>query len=162
MSQVWSRVVSVLIQGGLWGWEALQKFSSETHNSKEKVIWKSFELDTNASQACWACKWAQNGLQTASQMYQITPKFAPKVSPRLCIFMVSPTVHNFGGVRPFWVRKRSEISPRLASIASLFCSKWTQICPKWLFDSPQHCIQAQPAEQISSLYSSKCYHSIAQ
>ena len=50
MSQVWSRVVSVLIQGGLWG--ALLTFSSETHKSKAKVIWKSFELDTNASQAC--------------------------------------------------------------------------------------------------------------
>ena len=24
-----------------------------THNSKEKVIWKSFDLDTNASQACY-------------------------------------------------------------------------------------------------------------
>ena len=55
MSQVWSRVVSVLIQGGLWGWEALQKLSSETHNSKAKVIWKSFELNTNASQACIVC-----------------------------------------------------------------------------------------------------------
>ena len=54
MSQVWSRVVSVLIQGGLWGWGALQKLSSETHNSKAKVIWKSFELDTNASQACFS------------------------------------------------------------------------------------------------------------
>ena len=49
MSQVWSRGVSVLIQGGLG---ALQKLSSETHNSKTKVILKSFELDTNASQAC--------------------------------------------------------------------------------------------------------------
>ena len=50
MSQVSSRVVSVLIQEE--GWEALQKLSSETHNSKAKVIWKSFELDTNESQAC--------------------------------------------------------------------------------------------------------------
>ena len=41
-----------LIQGGLWGLEALQKLPSETHNSKRKVIWKSFELDINASQAC--------------------------------------------------------------------------------------------------------------
>ena len=32
---------------------ALQKLSSETHNSKAKVILKSFELDTNASQACF-------------------------------------------------------------------------------------------------------------
>ena len=53
MSQVWSRVVSVLIQGGLWGWEALQKLSSETHISKAKVNWKSFELNTNASEACF-------------------------------------------------------------------------------------------------------------
>ena len=30
----------------------LQKLSWETHNSKAKVIWKSFEPDTNASQAC--------------------------------------------------------------------------------------------------------------
>ena len=36
-----------------WGWEAHQKLSSETHNSKAKVIWKSFELDPNASQACY-------------------------------------------------------------------------------------------------------------
>ena len=28
-----------------------------THNSKAKVIWKSFELDTNASQACHHCFW---------------------------------------------------------------------------------------------------------
>ena len=52
MSQVWSRVVSVLIQGGLWGWEALQKLSSATHFSKAKVNCKSFELDPNAIQAC--------------------------------------------------------------------------------------------------------------
>ena len=54
MSQVGSRVVSVLTQRGLWGWEALQKLSSETHISKAKVIWKSFELDPNASQACFS------------------------------------------------------------------------------------------------------------
>ena len=57
MRQVWSRLVSVLIQGGLWGWEALRKLSSETHNSKAKVIWKSFELDINASQACFNYSW---------------------------------------------------------------------------------------------------------
>ena len=34
-SQVWSRVVSVLIQGGLY---ALLIFSSVTHNTKAKVI----------------------------------------------------------------------------------------------------------------------------
>ena len=63
ISQVWSRVVSVLIQGGLWGWEGLQKLSSETHISKAKVIWKSFELDINASQACWFWLW-DFGLRT--------------------------------------------------------------------------------------------------
>ena len=57
MSQVQSRVGSVLIQGGLWGWEVLQKLSSETHISKTKVIWKSIELDTNASQACYYSNW---------------------------------------------------------------------------------------------------------
>ena len=31
---------------------SFQKLSSETHNSKAKVILKSVELDTNASQAC--------------------------------------------------------------------------------------------------------------
>ena len=35
ISQVWSRVVSVLIQGGLY---ALLIFSSVTHNAKAKVI----------------------------------------------------------------------------------------------------------------------------
>ena len=31
----------------------IQNLILTTHNSKAKVIWKSFELDTNASQACF-------------------------------------------------------------------------------------------------------------
>ena len=51
MSQVWSRLVSVLIQRGPPN--ILLRNSQLKSNSKAKVIWKSFELDTNASQACW-------------------------------------------------------------------------------------------------------------
>ena len=75
----------------------------------------------------------------ASQMYQSPQQFAPKASPRFCIFMVSATVHNFGEFKPFWVRKRSEISPKLASIGCYLALKWTQICPKWPWnDSHNH------------------------
>ena len=47
------------------------------------------------------------------------------------MFMVSATVNNFWGFRPFWVRKMSEISPKMASIACYWASKWTQICPEF-------------------------------
>ena len=74
------------------------------------------------------------------KLTQITKKMAPKGSPRYCMFMVSATVHNFGGFRPFWVRKRSEISPKMASIACYWSSKYIQFCPEW----PQNDSQMTP------------------
>ena len=49
MSQVWSRVVSVQIQGGPT-MRGPPNIILTTHNSKAKVIWK---LNTNVSQACF-------------------------------------------------------------------------------------------------------------
>ena len=65
------------------------------------------------------------------QLTQITPKVAPKGFPRYCMIMVSATVHNFGGFRPIWVGKRSEISPKMASKARNWASKYTQFFPEW-------------------------------
>ena len=74
------------------------------------------------------------GLPNGLQMAPIDPnypKMAPKGYPRYCMNMVSAIVHNFGGFRPFWVRKRSKISPNMSSIACYWASKCTQFCPEW-------------------------------
>ena len=65
------------------------------------------------------------------KLTQITQKMAPKGSPRYCMFMVSANVYNFGGIRPFLVRKRSEISLKMASIACYWASKCTKFCTEW-------------------------------
>jgi len=74
------------------------------------------------------------------KLTQFTQKMAPKGSPRYCMFRVSATVHNFGGFRPFWVRKQSEISPNMASIACYWSFKYIQFCPEW----PQNDSQMTP------------------
>ena len=71
-----------------------------------------------------------NGLQMAS-IDPNYPKMAPKGFPRYCMFMVSANVYNFGGIRPFLVRKRSEISLKMASIACYWASKCTKFCTEW-------------------------------
>ena len=68
------------------------------------------------------------------------PKMAPKGTPRYCIFVVSAIVHEFGGFRPFWVRKRSVIGHKMVSIACYWASKCTQFCPEW----PQNDFQMTP------------------
>ena len=77
------------------------------------------------------------------------PNMAPKGSLRYFIFVVSANVKKFGGFRPFWVRKTSEIGHKMASIASYWAPKCTQFCPKW----PQNDSQmTQPVPQSTTVH----------
>ena len=81
-------------------------------------------------------KWTPNRHKMAPK----DPNMAPKGSPRYFIFVVSANVKKFGGFRPFWVRKTSEIGHKMASIASYWAPKCTQFCPEW----PQNDSQMTP------------------
>ena len=71
-------------------------------------------------------KWTPNRLKMAPK----DPNMAPKGSPRYFIFVVSANVKKFGGFRTFWVRKTSEIGPKMASIASYWGPQMYLILPK--------------------------------
>ena len=97
-------------------------YSSTDHNYRLLLgMFESLKLYPQIMYSCTGHKYTVKPFSAARRgdigskwpkLTQKKTKMAPKGSPRYCMFMVSAIVHNIGGFRPFWVRKKDKYTPR--------------------------------------------------